>query len=287
MGFTMIESRQSVSSDALIWTLANLCQQHRLPFDATLFLQRHPPEDDGAFNKSELALAADELGFEMRDLPFDDMGEPAELVLPCVAFLRGEEAQGSAGDEPLDPASREPHPCLSPALILQFTADRVSFVESGSRTVQTCSRADLASRFIPMLHLFIPRFEPLRDEDGARALAGKPFGFSWFVPEFLRYRKVWRDILAASLALQLVGLITPLFTQVVIDKVVVHQSQSTLVAVGLALRSPSCFPRFFPGCGNTWCCTPATGSMRCWPAGCFRICSSCPCRTSRIGRPAP
>jgi subfamily B ATP-binding cassette protein HlyB/CyaB len=42
-------------------------------------------------------------------------------------------------------------------------------------------------------------------------------------------------VLLASLAIQLVGLATPVFTQVIIDKVVVHQTQSTLVVIGVAL----------------------------------------------------
>jgi hypothetical protein len=42
--------------------------------------------------------------------------------------------------------------------------------------------------------------------------------FSWFVPELLRHKNLWRDILLASLAIQLVGPATPLFTQVIIDK---------------------------------------------------------------------
>jgi len=65
----------------------------------------------------------------------------------------------------------------------------------------------------------------------------KEFGFRWFVPELLKHKKVWRDVLLASLALQLVGLATPLFTQTVIDKVIVHHSMSTLVviAVGMAI----------------------------------------------------
>ncbi|MCW5604153.1 MAG: peptidase domain-containing ABC transporter, partial [Burkholderiales bacterium] len=61
------------------------------------------------------------------------------------------------------------------------------------------------------------------------------FGFGWFVPELLKHRRVWRDVLLASLALQLAGLATPLFTQVIIDKVVVHQTQSTLIAIAAGL----------------------------------------------------
>lgn len=61
--------------------------------------------------------------------------------------------------------------------------------------------------------------------------SNQTFGFSWFVPELLKHKSIWRDILLASLAIQLLALATPLFTQVVIDKVVVHRTQSTLIAL--------------------------------------------------------
>jgi subfamily B ATP-binding cassette protein HlyB/CyaB len=46
----------------------------------------------------------------------------------------------------------------------------------------------------------------------------------------------------ASLAIQLVGLATPLFTQVIIDKVVVHQTHGTLIVLGVALLMFMCSP---------------------------------------------
>jgi subfamily B ATP-binding cassette protein HlyB/CyaB len=59
--------------------------------------------------------------------------------------------------------------------------------------------------------------------------------FRWFIPELLKHKSIWRDVLIASLAIQLVGLTTPIFTQVIIDKVIVHQSSSTLIVLGVAL----------------------------------------------------
>jgi subfamily B ATP-binding cassette protein HlyB/CyaB len=61
------------------------------------------------------------------------------------------------------------------------------------------------------------------------------FGFRWFVPELLRHKSVWTQVLLASLAIQAMGLLVPLLTQVVIDRVVAHQTFNTLVAVGVAL----------------------------------------------------
>ncbi len=45
---------------------------------------------------------------------------------------------------------------------------------------------------------------------------------------YCKHKKLWQEILLASLVIQLIALATPLFTQAIIDKVVVHHTQSTL-----------------------------------------------------------
>ena len=70
-------------------------------------------------------------------------------------------------------------------------------------------------------------------------LAGdtRPFDVSWFIPALVKYRSALRDVLIGSFFLQLTGLVSPIFFQLVIDKVLVHQSMSTLnvLAFGLAV----------------------------------------------------
>jgi len=51
------------------------------------------------------------------------------------------------------------------------------------------------------------------------------FDFTWFVPAIVKYRKLVGEALMASLALQLFALVTPLFFQVVVDKVLVHKGR--------------------------------------------------------------
>jgi subfamily B ATP-binding cassette protein HlyB/CyaB len=65
----------------------------------------------------------------------------------------------------------------------------------------------------------------------------RPFDISWFIPALVRYRRSLRDVLIASFFIQLMGLVTPIFFQLVIDKVLVHQALSTLdvIAIGLAV----------------------------------------------------
>jgi len=63
----------------------------------------------------------------------------------------------------------------------------------------------------------------------------RPFGLTWFIPSIWKYRKPLFEVLTASLILQVFGLVTPVFTQVIIDKVLVHRGITTLnvLAIGL------------------------------------------------------
>ncbi|TDV69941.1 type I secretion system permease/ATPase [Pseudomonas sp. LP_7_YM] len=61
------------------------------------------------------------------------------------------------------------------------------------------------------------------------------FDFTWFIPSLIKYRKLLGEVLVASLVLQLFALITPLFFQVVMDKVLVHRGLTTLDVIALGL----------------------------------------------------
>jgi subfamily B ATP-binding cassette protein HlyB/CyaB len=74
----------------------------------------------------------------------------------------------------------------------------------------------------------------------ARRLGGAgvdpaPFRFQWFLPSIWRYRRPLATVLLASLFIQAFALITPLFFQIVIDKVLVHQGMSTLIVIVIGL----------------------------------------------------
>ncbi|MGX1358464.1 subfamily B ATP-binding cassette protein HlyB/CyaB [Bradyrhizobium elkanii] len=63
------------------------------------------------------------------------------------------------------------------------------------------------------------------------------FDISWFVGAMQKYRRLLGEVLAASFFLQIFAVVSPLFFQVVIDKVLVHRSMSTLdvLVVGLVV----------------------------------------------------
>ncbi len=71
------------------------------------------------------------------------------------------------------------------------------------------------------------------------SLAGElaKFDFSWFIPALVKYRKLLGEVLLISFMLQLFGLVSPLFFQVVMDKVLVHKGMTTLdvLVIGLVI----------------------------------------------------
>jgi subfamily B ATP-binding cassette protein HlyB/CyaB len=193
----------AVTAGEFVWLLGSLCQLNRLPFDAQLALQRFP----APHTVRDLLEAARSLGFKTGQ---GDIGKPK---FPCIGFLKGEAPK--------------------PAILLKGDDDRLLYFAAGSQTPETIPAGEIAARFEAGIVLLRHESAPAVDQDGAPTVAR--FGFRWFAQELLRHKRIWRDVLAASLFIQLIGLSTPLFTQVIIDKVVVHQTQSTLIAIAAGL----------------------------------------------------
>jgi len=67
------------------------------------------------------------------------------------------------------------------------------------------------------------------------------FDITWFVGAIYKYRHLLIEVLIASFFLQLFALVSPLFFQVVIDKVLVHRALSTLDVLVIGLLAISIF----------------------------------------------
>jgi subfamily B ATP-binding cassette protein HlyB/CyaB len=63
------------------------------------------------------------------------------------------------------------------------------------------------------------------------------FDITWFLGAIRKYRRLLGEVLIASFFLQVFALVSPLFFQVIIDKVLVHRGLSTLevLAIGLVV----------------------------------------------------
>ena len=207
-------ARDAVLTEAFVWALDSLCRLHRVPFDAELVLKQFPPP----YDLPTLLRAAQACGLKAGLA--GTQGDALErLPLPCLGFVR-------SVDSANDPAP----PTV--ALLVRADRERLLYLLAGEEAPRTMARGQFAERFEDTVLLAAPAIAAPDDPDGAQKRA---FGFRWFVPELARHRAIWRDVLLASAAIQIVGLATPLFTQVVIDKVVVHQTQSTLIAIAAGL----------------------------------------------------
>lgn len=63
----------------------------------------------------------------------------------------------------------------------------------------------------------------------------QPFSLRWFIPEILRQKTAFIDVALAVLFIHAIALITPIFFQLVIDKVLVNQALTTLHVLGIGM----------------------------------------------------
>lgn len=212
----MKDSRREVPQDEILWAMGSICSLHRRPFSVELVAKDFPPP----CTTQTLVAAARALSFKIK--PFKVQASRLDrMALPLIV--------GMKQLEPVDGKPRSP----SLAIVTAVQEGQVAFFPAGQNTPRTASVDELAAMLDGAGWMLAPQGDAVDDPD--TPLAGRRFGFSWFVPELMKHRQVWRDVLLASLALQLIALATPLFTQAIIDKVVVHRTQSTLIAVGIAM----------------------------------------------------
>lgn len=217
----------------LVWVMGSFCALNRKPFDPDLLIRQFPPP----YSADSLIHAARALGFRIKR---KECGSEtlAALNLPCLVVLHDEAVAESLHAVELPGEQAAPPPELlhksRPAIVIQADAETIVLFEAGSNAPKSLTAAEFAARYAGTAFQLALAPTGLQDPDGALADQNR-FGFGWFIPELLKHRSVWRDVLIASLIIQLLALGTPLFTQVVIDKVVVHRTESTLIVIGIGL----------------------------------------------------
>lgn len=112
-------------------------------------------------------------------------------------------------------------------VIAKASEDQVLIQRPGSKAPETLSKPAFESLWAGQLILITKR-APLLGE------AGK-FDISWFIPALLRYKRYLADVIVASFFIQLFALVSPLFFQVIVDKVLVHRGLSTLDVLAFGL----------------------------------------------------
>ncbi len=233
--------QQEIDPKGFVWAVEAACALLRRPVQRDLLLQQHPaPHDVGA-----LTSALDALGVaaQARKLKLPRLHAQ---TFPLLLWLRPQpvpaQPHAAADAAAAAPASslasdRQAPPAAScPALVLQADHAQALIMEPGDEAPRTVTLADLQTRYHGHALQLTTKVQPGEDPDAA-AVPGRRFGFSWFVPELLKHKRIWQEILLASLVIQLLALAMPLFTQTIIDKVVVHRTQSTLVVIIIGMTA--------------------------------------------------
>ncbi len=186
--------------------LAMIAQFHQIAIDPT---QLQHEFSSKAFDNTTIVLAAKKLGMHAR-LIKQNVQRINKAPLPAIARLKNGNyfivAKADAGEGQ-----------TVQRLLVQFVNQPPSMM-----TVQD---------FIEQTTGELIFFASKATFTGALAR----FDFTWFIPAIVKYRKLLGEVLLISFVLQLIALITPLFFQVVMDKVLVNHAMNTLdvIAIGL------------------------------------------------------
>jgi subfamily B ATP-binding cassette protein HlyB/CyaB len=204
-----------LSTTASLSALCALARLHRISADPDILshelgLSRNAPVPD-----EQLLLASRRLGLKAKIRLTQAQRLPL-APLPALARIRN--ADGSVGASSDDEQHR---------WVVLSECD-------GQRVVLLDSEAE-GSRVVEPLSSFIERWAPSGSGElllatSHASLAGTldQFDFTWFIPSIVKYRRFLAEVLTVSVVLQLFALVSPLFFQVVMDKVLIHRGLTTL-----------------------------------------------------------
>ncbi|MDR3423928.1 MAG: type I secretion system permease/ATPase [Alphaproteobacteria bacterium] len=118
-------------------------------------------------------------------------------------------------------------------IIGKLADDSVLIQDPAVNRPQKLTRAELEAQWSGRLVLMTRRA-------GLGELARR-FDVTWFLQAMHKYRHLLTEVLVASFFLQLFALVSPLFFQVVIDKVLVHRGMTTLDVLVIGLVTVAVF----------------------------------------------
>jgi len=205
----------SETRDAGLAGLVLLAQFHDIATDAQQLTHRYGRSGE-LFDEQTLLLAAKHLGLKARVIA-QPAGRFDKITLPALAL----QADGAH------------------FLVAKCAEDSVLIHDLHQQRPQRLSLAEFEARYSGRLLVVTSRASAL----GALA----KFDFRWFVPAVVKYRKLLSEVFVVSFFIQLLALITPLFYQVVMDKVLVHHSLTTLHVIAIGMLSIAIFDVMLSG----------------------------------------
>lgn len=182
---------------------------------------------------AEVVEAAEKIGLQLRrlDTAWTNL---RQLGLPALMQWKNSAgtANGANGSSLILPRSvRGAEATTHWVIAYAVKGDRLIVADplNPSRTCESIPRSLVESVWDGQLW----QIDPIQKQEN--------FSLAWFLPAIWNYRTLLSEVLLASFTLQLLGLATPVITQVVIDRVMVQGSLSTLDVMALALLGVAFF----------------------------------------------
>jgi len=212
-------SSEQQNTDSGLASLIMLARYHGVAADAESVHHRFAPPGK-PMQKVDLIRAASALGLKAKTL-LRDLSKLSRIVFPAMVMLKD-------GSWAILGGARE---------------DDVLLQSPFRHGVEKIPKEEFGKKWSGEL-LLITKRTPLPE-------MVRKFNISWFIPALLKYKNLFGEVLLASFFLQVFGLVTPLFFQVVIDKVLVHKGLTTLDVLGIGLLALFVFEVVLGGL-RTW-----------------------------------
>jgi subfamily B ATP-binding cassette protein HlyB/CyaB len=213
--------------NSFFWALQSLCALHRKPYSSELAEQQL----SAPYQVQGFVQAAERLGLDGSARAMHIRAVQKAKAFPVAALCKC--VTGIQEDTAVESNARV-------VLVLQADAHRAVIADCENSPPRTIPINEFKAMYAGFVIALTPAAVPGVDAepdggDAAAAHMQRRFGFRWFLPELKRHKRLWQEILLASLVIQLIALATPLFTQAIIDKVVVHRTESTLIVVVIGM----------------------------------------------------
>ncbi|QNH11393.1 type I secretion system permease/ATPase [Xanthomonas sp. SI] len=208
---SIIEGGEAVQdrTDLALQGLVLLAQFHGVAADAAQLAHAFARIGE-SFDETTLLLAAKQLGLKAKVVS-QSASRIGMAALPALALVPDGEA----------------------FIVAKVSGEQILIHDLVEKRPRSISVAEFEARYKGRLLQVASRASVLGD------LA--KFDFSWFIPAVVKYRKLMLEVFVVSFFIQLFALVTPLFYQVVMDKVLVHHGLTTLDVIAIGLVSMGVF----------------------------------------------
>lgn len=199
-----MEENKDISRDSGVCCLVMVAAYYGIPVNEESIKHSYNLYDRYA-NDTDILRMAKELKLKAKhmDLPVEKM---AEVTLPAIVKMKNSEY----------------------AILLKAQEDKLLVAYYNENAPRLLQREEFDSLYSGEVILLVPRKYQDRE---------LKFGIKWFIPTIIKYKKPLLEVLLAAFVIQVLGIFSPMITQSVIDKVLSHNSLSTLdvLVIGLII----------------------------------------------------